>query len=108
MLVFSQNLISCEATYVGRTHHTSDLLHGVEVGAQTAVHSENLLVDDGSNWQTVEAVRERLPQLDVVPPLALVVEPIDAVDRGAFMVTAQDEEVLGVFDLVRQEQADGL
>lgn len=72
------------------------------------MHGENLLVNDGSNWQAVEAVRECLPQLDVVPPLALIVEPVDAVDRGAFMVTAKDEEVLGVFDLVRQEQADGL
>lgn len=64
------------------------------------MHSENLLVDDGSDRQAVEAVGKGLPQLNVVPPLALIVEPIDAVDRGAFVVTAQDEEVLRVFDLV--------
>ena len=72
------------------------------------MHSENLLVDDGSNRQAVEAVRKGLPKLNVVPPLALIVEPIDAVDRGAFVVTAQDEEVLGIFDFVCQEQTDGL
>jgi len=34
------------------------------------VHAEDLLIDDGSNGEAVEAVREGLPELDVVPPLA--------------------------------------
>ena len=34
------------------------------------MHRENLLVDDGSDGQAVETIGERLPQLDVVPPLA--------------------------------------
>jgi hypothetical protein len=72
------------------------------------VHGEDLLVDDGSNGQTVEAVGECLPQLDVVSPLALIVETVDAVDRGALVVTAEDEKVLGVLDLVCEQQADGL
>jgi hypothetical protein len=72
------------------------------------MHCEDLLVDDSGDRQAVEAVGESLPQLNVVPSLALVVETINAVDRGTLMVAAQDEEVLGVFDLVRKEQADGL
>lgn len=72
------------------------------------MHREDLLVDDGSDWQAVEAVCECLPQLDVVPSLAFVVESIDSIDRCALVVSAQDEEVLGVFDLVRKQQADGL
>jgi hypothetical protein len=72
------------------------------------VHSEDLLVNDGCNGQAVEAVGECLPQLDVVATLALVVEAIDAVDGRALVVAAQDEEVLGKLDLVREEQADGL
>jgi hypothetical protein len=64
------------------------------------VHCENLLVNDCCNRQAVEAISERLPQLDVVPSLAFVVEAIDAVDRGAFVVAAQDEEVFRIFDLV--------
>ena len=43
-------------TYVGGAHDTSDLLHGVEVGAQATVHGEDLLVNDGGNGQAVEAV----------------------------------------------------
>lgn len=72
------------------------------------MHGEDLFVDNSGNGQAIEAVRKSLPQLDVVPSLALVVEPVDAVDRGTFVVAAQNEEVLGVFDLVRQQKADGL
>jgi len=71
------------------------------------VHAEDLLVDDGCDWQTVETVRERLPQLDVVASLAFVVKSIDSVDGGALVVAAEDEEVFGVFDLVSEEEADG-
>ena len=34
------------------------------------MHGENLLVDDGGDWQTVETIGKCFPQLDVVPPLA--------------------------------------
>lgn len=72
------------------------------------MHGEDLLVDNGGNRQAVEAVGEGLPELDVVATLALIVESVDTVDRGTFVVTAENEEVFGVFDLVRKQQADGL
>ena len=72
------------------------------------MHGEDLLVNDGGDGQAVEAVGEGLPQLDVVSSLALIVETVDAVDRGTLVVAAEDEEVLGVLDLVGEEQADGL
>jgi len=66
--------------YISGSHDSPDLLHGVEIGAQTTVHGEDLLINDGSNGQAVEAVCECLPQLDVVSPLALIVETVNAVD----------------------------
>jgi hypothetical protein len=72
------------------------------------MHAEDLLVNDGCDRETVEAVGEGLPQLDVVPTLALVVEPVYAVDRCALMVATQQEEVLRVLNLVGEEEADGL
>ena len=72
------------------------------------MHGENLLVDDCCNGQAVEAIGKGLPELDVVPSLALVIEAVDSVDRSALMVAAQDEEVFGVFYLVGQEEADRL
>lgn len=100
--------MSESVTYIGWPHYTPDLLHGVEVGAETAVHGEDLLINDGSNGQAVEAVGKRLPQLDVISSLALVVESVDAVNRSALVVTTKDKEVLRVLDLVRQQKADGL
>jgi hypothetical protein len=95
-------------THIRRSHDPPDLLHGVEVRAETAVHGENLLIDNGSDGQAVEAVGECLPQLDIVSSLALIVETVDTVDRGALVVTTENEEVLRVLDLVCEEQADGL
>lgn len=71
------------------------------------MHREDLLVDDCGNWQAVEAIRKSLPELDVVASLAFIIEAIDAVDGGAFVIATQDEEVLWILDLVRKEQADG-
>jgi len=39
-------------------------------GPATSVTAEDLLVNDGNDGQTVETVRERLPQLDAVSSLA--------------------------------------
>lgn len=72
------------------------------------MHGENLLVDDSGDRQAVEAIGKRLPKLDVVAALALVVEAVDAVDGGALVITSQNEKVLGVLDLVGKEEANGL
>lgn len=37
-------------TYISWSHHTANLLHGVQVGTEASVHGEDLLVDDGGNW----------------------------------------------------------
>ena len=46
---------------------------------------------------------EALPNLDVAPPLALVIEPVDAGDVGGLVVAAKQEKVLGVLDLVAKQ-----
>ena len=96
-----------EFAYICGSHDAANLFHGVEVRAKTPVHCENLLINDGCNWEAVEAVGKRLPQLNVVPALAFVIESVDSVDGGAFVVASKDEEVFRVFDLVSQQQADG-
>ncbi len=40
--------------------------------------------------------------------LTLIVEAVDSVDGRALMVAAQQEEVLRIFDLVGQQEADRL
>lgn len=64
------------------------------------MHCENLFVNDGCDRQAVETIRKGLPQFDIVSSLALIVEAVDTVYGGAFVVAAQDEEIFWVFDLV--------
>jgi hypothetical protein len=72
------------------------------------VHAEDLLVNNGCNGKTVEAVSEGLPQFDVVAAFALVVETIDTIDRCAFVVSSEQEEILRILDFVCEEEADSL
>lgn len=62
--------------YVCGAQHALDLVHVIELRAEPAVHAEDLLVHDSGHGQAVEAVRERLPQLDVVPALACGDRPV--------------------------------
>lgn len=96
--------------------------------------AENLLVNDGRDGKTVEAVREGLPQFDIKASFTclkkvkvtcktqadcgmrltkqifhtLVVESVYAINTGALVVAPQQKEVLRVLDLVREQQADSL
>ena len=72
------------------------------------MHTNNLFVNDGSDGQTVEAIRKSLPEFDVVTTLAFIVKSIDTVDARTFMVATEDEKVFRVLDLISQQQANGL
>jgi hypothetical protein len=56
--------------YVGWPHHPSDLLHALQIRTEPTVHCEDLFIDDGSNRQTVKAIGESLPKLDVITSFA--------------------------------------
>lgn len=45
-----------------------------QFGAQSAVHAEDPVLNDGGHRHAVEEVRESPPELDGVAALALVVE----------------------------------
>lgn len=99
-----------EQTTVGNiswTHDPPDLFHGVQIRGETAMHGEDFLINDRSNWEAVEAVSKSLPELDVVSSLALIVEAIDTVYRCTLVVASKDKEILWILDLVGEEEADG-
>ena len=72
--------------------------------------AEDLFIDDSCEWEAVEAICECFPELekrsesgkekrvylDVISPFAFVVEAVDSVDGGAFVVSSEKEEVLWV------------
>ena len=53
------------------------------------MHAKNFFINDGSNWQTVEAVRECFPKLDIVPSFTLVIKSVDSVDRRTLVVASE-------------------
>eukprot|EP00958_Prasinococcus_capsulatus_P018265 scaffold2128_cov371-Prasinococcus_capsulatus_cf.AAC.4 len=71
------------------------------------MHANDLLVYNGAAWKAVETVCEGLPEPHVVPSLAFVIEAVDPIDGSALVISAEQEEVLGVLALVGQQQADG-
>ena len=83
-----------------RPHDTANLFHTLEIGTEATVTAKDLFVNNGGNGQAVETVRKRLPQFDVVEPLALVVEAVDAVNRCTLVIAAKQKEVFRVLDLV--------
>ena len=93
---------------VGGAGDATDLVHGLEGGAQPAVHAEDLLVDDCGDGEAVETLSESAPEPHRVATLALLVEAVDAVDGRRLVVPAEKEEVLGVLDLVGEQKADCL
>jgi len=68
------------------------------------VHAENLLVNECSNGQAVKAIGENFPQLYPMSSLTLIIEAINAINGGAFVISAQKEKVLGKLDLVSEQQ----
>lgn len=55
---------------IRRPHYAPNLLHSFEIRRETAMHAEDLFIDDGRDGKAVEAIRERLPQLNIVASLA--------------------------------------
>ena len=91
---------------ISRPKNLVNLLQVIQLGRQAAVDAEDLVVDDSRDRETVEALNKLLPELQRVASLALVVEAIDPVDGAALVVATEEEEVLGVLDLVGQEETD--
>ena len=64
------------------------------------MHTQDSIFYQTADWHAVEGVCEALPQLDRVAALAFVEEAVDAVDGGALVVPAKEEEVIWVTNLV--------
>ena len=52
----------------------------IQIWTEASVHTKNLVVDNSAYRDDVEAKSKLLPYLDIVPSLALIVEPIHSVD----------------------------
>ena len=85
-----------------------ELGNGDKFGGETSVHAENLVINQRRNGHTVENILELFPRLDWEAALAFVVKAVNAVNLTTFVISAQQEEVFLVLDLVCEQQNDGL
>jgi hypothetical protein len=86
-----------------------DVIERVNAGRQTAVQTEDLIVDQGGEREVVEEVCEVFPDIRVaVLPQTFVVEAVNLSDLAGFVVAAENGDALGVSDLERDEEGHGL
>ena len=93
---------------IGGAGNVANIVHVAKSRRKTAVNAEDLASNNSSDRETVECIHESLPDLDIAPALALIVETVDPGNVGAFVVAAEQEEVLGVLELVAHQKQDGL
>jgi hypothetical protein len=72
------------------------------------MHTKDLFIHHRSHRKAIEAISECFPELDVISTFALVIEPINPINRCALVVASQDKEVLRVLHLVSQEKSNRL
>jgi len=72
------------------------------------MHAKNFLIDESCDRQAVKHVTEDAPESNGVTSLAFVVEAVNTVDLGTFMVSSEEEEVLGVLNFVAKKQTHRL
>ena len=67
--------------------------------------AEYFIVYDSSDRETIETLNELFPEFQTVSSLAFVVESVYPIDRTTLMISAQQEKILRIFDLISQKQA---
>mmetsp|Transcript_23933 Transcript_23933/g.47503 ORF Transcript_23933/g.47503 Transcript_23933/m.47503 type:complete len:126 (-) Transcript_23933:355-732(-) len=72
------------------------------------MRTKDLLIHNGSTGKAVETIGKGLPKLNPKTALAFVIETVNAVNGGALVISSKDKEIFGVFDLIRQKEANGL
>lgn len=71
------------------TVESSDVIQGVDAGRKTSVQAENLVVNQGGQWQVIEQVGKVLPDVGIaVFAQAFVVESVNLCDLSGFVVSS--------------------
>jgi len=93
--------------HISWAYNTLHLVKACQFWAEATMCAEDFLVDHGSTREAVEAISESLPEFDAKPALALIIKPVDTINRGTLVVASKNEEIFRVLDFVRHQQTDG-
>lgn len=87
----------------------TDLVDGLDLGAEAAVDAEDLVVDDGSQGQVVEDFSAIFPRIRVaILAVDLIVKAVDRRDLPGLVVPPQQCDPVGVLHLQAQQQLERL
>ena len=67
------------------------------------MHTKDTLIDDSADWESIEALAEVLPSLDIVPPLALIVKSVHSVNLLTLMISPKQENMVRILNLERKK-----
>lgn len=76
--------------YVCRSHDATNLLHRLQIGRQSTVAAEDLLVDDSSDREAVETIGEGFPEFDVVSSFTCASIVVIITDRDRVQIYRYD------------------
>lgn len=94
--------------YVAGSLDGQYVLEALQAGTEAAVHAKDAAAHQCSQRHAVVGVHKVAPELYRIPTLALVVEPVDAIDAGALVVAAQQPHHVWIAHLVGQQQRERL
>jgi hypothetical protein len=75
---------------------------------KTAVDAKDLACNNRGNGKRVEGINKSFPDLNVTSSFAFIVKAVDSGNVCAFVISAEKEEILRIFEFVAQEKQNGL
>ncbi len=79
------------------------------------MHTHNLLIDKCTNRHNIKNVRKQLPKLEIIlsfafvnKNLTFVIKSINSIDTRALVIASEQEEILGEFDFIGENQRNAL
>ena len=60
------------------------------------MHADDLIINQPHTWQVLKHVTKQPPDLDAVPPLALIEKSVDTVHRRTLVIPSQQEKVIRI------------
>lgn len=87
----------------------SQLIQGINLGRESTMQAEDLVLNLCGDGETLEEIREHLPdEISSVLLEALIIEAVQFIDLSVLVVAPEDGDPAPVFDLEQEDVEEGL